>query len=402
MKSDAIVSTHESEGLAGKKLTTHSFAGVLALMVAHCAGMLDLVALPVWVSTLTTSYQLDPQRAGGLVTCFLLGVVLSSWYFAARLNRIRLRFAIPSGYGIAALAFGACAFPSQYQTLVGLHLVAGIAIGCSLSLTHGVIGQSSNPHRLFALVGLALGFFAIVFLATTPIAIARSGGSALFNTFTLVMLVAAVVTAVAFPASKAHGTSADKSDATLSKAVWRGMLGVSFMALNQAMIFSFVMRIGIDRGFGITAVTTVLVTLGIVNLFPAPLAAILQSRISARAVLMAGPLAQAGLAFTISNSDAFGPYAGATAVFAAVMIFTHTFAFGTLAEMDKSGRAVAATPVMLMTGAAIGPILGGTLVKSLGYSSLGAVAIAIAIIASACFSRTANLRQREVRQDAIP
>ena len=48
---------------------------------------------------------------------------------------------------------------------------------------------------------------------------------------------------------------------------------------------------------------------------------------------------------------------------------------------------MAATPAMLMTGAAIGPILGGTLVKSLGYGSIGVVALCIAVVAVACFWR---------------
>jgi len=80
-------------------------------------------------------------------------------------------------------------------------------------------------------------------------------------------------------------------------------------------------------------------------------------------------------------------YAAATSVFAAVMIFTHTFAFGMLARIDRTGRAVAATPAMLMTGAAIGPLLGGTLVKQFGYGSLGFAAVLIAAAAAICFSR---------------
>ena len=38
--------------------------GRAALMVAHCAGMVDLVALPVWVGTLISHYRFDPQQAG--------------------------------------------------------------------------------------------------------------------------------------------------------------------------------------------------------------------------------------------------------------------------------------------------------------------------------------------------
>ena len=46
---------------------------ILALMLANCAGMVDLVALPLWVGTLIASYKFDPQQAGGLPTLFLIG-----------------------------------------------------------------------------------------------------------------------------------------------------------------------------------------------------------------------------------------------------------------------------------------------------------------------------------------
>ena len=40
-----------------------------------------------------------------------------------------------------------------------------------------------------------------------------------------------------------------------------------------------------------------------------------------------------------------------------------------------------------MVGAAIGPVLGGTLVQSFGYASLGLVALALGSVAVLCFSR---------------
>ena len=42
-------------------ITTQSLRGRVALMVGHCAGMVDLVALPVWVGTLMLS-PLDAYR----------------------------------------------------------------------------------------------------------------------------------------------------------------------------------------------------------------------------------------------------------------------------------------------------------------------------------------------------
>lgn len=361
--------------------------GMLALMVAHCAGMVDLVALPVWVGTLIGEYHLDPQQAGMLATLFLAGAVASSLYFSPRLNRLRARVAVPVGFSLAAVAFLGMASSDSHPVMAVLHAVAGISVGCALSFTHGTIGRSRNPHRLFAVVGLALGCFAIAFLGATPGVVAAHGGATLFRIFAAVMAVAAGTCALAFPAIATQVAKGAAVESRFARSVWFGMLGVGCMALTQAMVFSFIERIGVDRGFGLSAVTTVLIALGLVNLLPAPLAGLLELHIPGRRVVLGGPLAQAVLALVITQSAAFMPYAAATSVFAAVMIFTHTFAFGALARLDTTGRAVAATPAMLMTGAAIGPVLGGTLVKHFGYGSLGAAAVLIAAAAVFCFAR---------------
>ncbi|MEM5317744.1 MFS transporter [Paraburkholderia sp. JHI869] len=356
-------------------------------MIAHCAGMVDLVALPVWVGTLIGAYHLDPQQAGLLATLFLAGAVASSVFFSPRLNRLGARTAATIGFGVASLAFVGMISTDRYPVMALLHAVAGIAVGCGLSFTHGTIGRSANPHRRFAMAGLALGVFAIAFLGLTPGMIALHGGPTLFRVFAAVMAVAAIACVLAFPSVHAERGEVQADEPRIDRAVWFGMAGVSCMALTQAMLFSFVQRIGIDRGFGLTAVTSTLIALGVVNLLPAPAAGLLERRLAGRRVVQAGPLVQAALALAITQSAAFAPYAAATAVFAAVMIFTHTFAFGMLARIDSTGRAVAATPAMLMTGAAIGPVLGGTLVKQSGYGSLGIAAILIAVAAVFCFSR---------------
>ena len=61
-----------------------STLGHVALMVAHCAGMVDLVALPVWVGTLIQHFKLDPQQAGGLATLFLIASTIGWAYLLWR------------------------------------------------------------------------------------------------------------------------------------------------------------------------------------------------------------------------------------------------------------------------------------------------------------------------------
>ena len=361
--------------------------GRIALMVAHCAGMVDLVALPVWVGALIAGYGLDPQRAGALATLFLLGAVISSMVCAPRFPRLRTGMVAVAGFTVAALAFFGVSLTTDYAVMAVLHAVAGAAAGAALSMTHGTVGRCRSPHRMFAMAGMALGVFAIVFLGLMPGLIASLGGPVLFRVFAGVMLVAAVVAALAFPSVLVEKTVRALAAAPIAPAVWFAGFGIGCMGLVQAMMFSFLERIGADRGFAPGAVTGVLIALGFVNLLPAPLAALLERRWPAHLVVLGGPVVQAALALTIATSGGYAAYAFAGALFAAVMIFTHTFAFGLVAQLDTGGRALSATPAMLMMGAAIGPVLGGTLVKSAGYGALGAAAVAIGCVAVFCFAR---------------
>lgn len=368
---------------------TDSLSGRIALMVAHCAGMVDLVALPVWVGTLISHYQLEPRQAGLLATLFLAGAVIASLVSAPRFHRLGGRRVATLGFGLAAAGFWGVSATQDFGLMAALHGLSGLAAGAALSVTHGTIARSVNPHRLFAIVGMALGVFAIVFLGATPQLVAASGGAALFQVFAGVMTVATLVSLLAFPSPDALPSAVQdgRGARPIPRTVWFGIGGVSCMGLVQSMTFSFLERVGNHRGFSPDAVTAVLIALGIVNLFPAVLAALLEKRWSARRVTMVGPVLQAVLVAMIMNAPTYAPYAAAASVFAAVMIFTHTFAFGLLARLDTSGRALAATPAMVMVGAAIGPILGGTLVQSSGYGSLGIASLLIAVVAVWCFSR---------------
>ena len=84
---------------------------------------------------------------------------------------------------------------------------------------------------------------------------------------------------------------------------------------------------------------------------------------------------------------AFTPYASAAVLFPSVIVFTHTFAFGLLATLDSSGRTLAATPAMTMAGAALGALVGGTLVKFFGFGGIPPAAAVLAAFAVLCFSR---------------
>jgi MFS family permease len=363
--------------------------GRATLMLCHFVGMVDLVALPVWVGTLAQHYGFDLEHAGMIVTAFLLGAVGASLVAAPLFQLLPRTACAAAGYGIAALAFLGAAQVSTFGTLAVLHLAAGAATGTGLSVTHGTIGRSANPHKLFAIVGTALGIGAVIFYAAVPPAIAAHGGATLFYVFAGLMALAGAACAAGFP--QAPLAAQDRAAAgPLPRAAWFAILGVGCMALNQALTFSMLDRIGVMRGFGQERVNGLLVVVGLVNLLPAAIAGLLQTRLNpVRVALVAAPL-QAALALVVTLSADFLPYALAGAVYPAVLIFMHTFLFGLIARLDPSGRALASTPAMMMTGSAIGPALAGLVAMRAGFEGQAVLALAVGAGATLFFALVAR------------
>jgi predicted MFS family arabinose efflux permease len=372
----------------------NSLQGKAVLILAFVIGMVDMVSLPIWVGTLMQNYGYSPSQAGITVTLFLLGVVLASTFLSPKFNKVPRRVLTALGFGLACVTFYVISTQAmsveQFALIAALHGLGGVGVGTALSFTHGSIGRSANPHRLWAFSNIALGVFAVAFMGGIPPLMSAIGASVLFSVFSGLMLLGCAVAALAFPEDKTvqgAGLAANQAKIAIPKGAWFLIAAVICLVLNQAMIFSFVERIGAAHGFKPEEVTKVLIAVGLVALLPGALAAFLQTRWSPIAVGIAGPVGQAVLALTMTLSISFAPYAVAAPLYIFIVIFTHTFLFGLLAKLDTSGRLVAATPAMMMIGSCIGPALGGSVVQAFGYRGLGYAACVVASVAVICMLR---------------
>jgi predicted MFS family arabinose efflux permease len=366
----------------------NSAGGKIVLSIGHVAGMIDMVALPLWIGNLMQHYGFSPVQAGLTVTLFLFSVVIASTATAPIFDRIPHRAVVAAGFLVGAAAFLAVSrLPidaSSLNAIIALHVIAGLGTGTALSVTHGNIGRTDNPHRLFGTVNVALGVLGVFFFAALPQLVSHFGAATMFMVFAATMAIASLVTALFFPAvgnaPRAHGVS-ETTPSPAPKAVWFLIGVVICLTFNQAMVFSFLERIGDAHGFAAEKVNVVLIVLGFVNLLPGALAALLQKRLSPLVVGFCGPVLQAVLAMTMANSPVFLPYAVAASVYVSIVIFTHTFLFGLLARLDQSGRAVSATPAMMMIGSCTGPAVGGAIVAGFGYGALGLASIVVSALA---------------------
>lgn len=362
----------------------------MALIFGHMAGMIDLAALPVWVGTLIGGFGFMPAQAGGLVTLFLAGVVASSVLLSPIFHKMNGRWMAPLGFWISTLAFLGMSQMTGFPAFAILHLIAGLGTGLAISFVHGTMGRTNNPHRVFAMGSFGLGITAVLFLGIAPPLIAANGPKTLFYVFVGVMGLAAIISTLLFP-NVSRNEDVVAETRKFSKAVWFVIFAVMLMAMNNAMILSFAERIGIDSGFAVEKVQMALVFMGFMSIVPSILAAFFQKRLPALKVAIVGTLLHAVLGLIIMGVPGFNAFIIPLVFFPFVMIFAHTFVFGHLAAIEPTGRAVAATPAMIMTGSATAPLLGGILVQSVGYNALGFTALAIGIISMLLFIKAKKL-----------
>lgn len=380
---------------SGARADGFTCANIATLLLGHCAGMLDLVALPVWVgANLIGFYQFDPQKAGLLATTFLLCAVVASMVLAPRFGRMSAKAVTVVGYTVASLAFvGLASFAGDdYATMLALHAMGGLGAGSALTKVDGTMGRSDNPHRLFAYAGVSVAVFGIVVLGSGPVIIAQLGGPVLWLVFATVMGLAALLALVAFPQVPPARPHPEGASGRISRHVWFGIIGMSILCMAHSMIFPFVERLGIDRGYAAATVAGVLVAIGFANLVPSPLAAVLEKRLRPERAIVGGTVFHMLLVLLLTQVPLLEVYVPVVAILTTPLLFMHAFLFGLMARMDPSGRAVAATPAILMVGSAIGPALGGTLLVAFGYSGLGFGVAAFGLLACVFFAQIRGTR----------
>ena len=353
------------------------------------------------------TYRFEPQAAGLAVTLFLLAVALTAMALSSAFVRLPHKGLLTAfGFALAAGCFywvsGIEADGNHHGTMMVLHAVAGIGIGMGLSMTHGAMGRTANPHRMFAIANTLLGVFAVGFWASMPKVVATVGGHTIFLLFSGVMLLAALLAAMLFPRIDAPEPEQQTVMARIPRAAWLAIGALVLLTINNAMITGFMERVGAERGFGADQLALALLAFGLVNLFPGPLAALFERRISPIAVAMVVPIAQALIALVIFNTRDYTFYAVALALCVAPALFGHIFLFGLVARLDPSGRATASNPAIVMIGSSIGPLLAGTLVQTMGYSAVGTAAVVIAAftMGAAYLIARGQRGQTPVRQEA--
>lgn len=376
--------------------STESVAGRTALIVGHAAGMLDLVASPLWIGVLVQYRHLSPFQAGILVAIYTAGVFLTSILLAPRFTSLRPQLIAVAGFLLGAVAFAAIIWLAGFGALIPAHFVAGIGAGSALSMVHGTISRSVRPHRLFAFANIGVALLSIVFFIAVPQLLPRDPNTVFFVLGGL-LVIAALAAALIFPKppAQALGTARTVTGAIegpYKTAIVLAFAGVALMSIGQSEIYPFLERIGAWRGFPEASIANVLAVSGVLNLLAPIAAALLENLVPRLLTISVALIVHAFFTVTASSSPQFLPYAVAGSLLIFMTIFSHTFMFGVISKLDTSGRTASSTPAMITLGAMIGPALGGAVAQYIGFFAIGWVSAVVLLASSACFFVIASFR----------
>jgi predicted MFS family arabinose efflux permease len=161
------------------------------------------------------------------------------------------------------------------------------------------------------------------------------------------------------------------------------LIAVALIFMGQGAIWTYITLAAKKSGLGLEGLGTVLAVGALFNLL-SPLAA---ERVGLR-LGRATPLifGHSGLALSVLfvacgiNAPLFAIGAVGLSFF---LLFLVPFVLGTLADLDKSGRSASAGPAFFTIGGAIGPALGGLIITTAGFGTLGivsALTVALALM----------------------
>lgn len=373
-------------------------AGWAVLCIVQCAAMIDLAAAPLWVGTLMKGFTLDARQAGALVSLYIGASVLAGLLISSQFNRLRSPGTVAAvGLAVAAFCFASVDGDAGFLSMAVMHVLAGLGAGPAVSVIEGTIGRSRQPHRLFALTAVALSVTAAAFLAILPWFMRAYGSGLFFAVIACILGTGAVCSVLFFPVGRPGAVEAEgvllaggkgNERPALTNQARLVLAGLFFMSANHSMALSFVERVGDARGYGAALVTAVLSAMAFIKLFPAAIAGALEHRLPVWRVLVALPVVQAAFCALLYGSPLFATYALAACGVIGALVFTHVFAFGLLAKIDPSSRAIAMSPAIMMAGSACGPVLGGSLIKAFDYSALAVAGVMIGALAVSCFARS--------------
>ncbi|MGL3806039.1 MFS transporter [Paeniglutamicibacter sp. R2-26] len=344
-----------------------------------------LLVAPVIAGKLVERFGVTPIELGSLFSLELASFSLASLPAYLWMRRLNLRTATYLFTSIVVAGNIASGFMDSFASLMGARFITSLASGSIMVILLALSGKASNPSRAFGVFVVSQLAMGALILALFPLVFASAGVEAIY--WTLAALAALCLLAVRCidgdalrpsPLTADDGEQADAGPAkTKAPAVLLalGLAAVLLFYVALSSVWTFIAQISAASGIGLSASSLVLSLATVAGILSASVATILGESPRRKVFLLIGYLGMGLSVALLFGTPGLIRFATAAVIFKFAWTFILPYLLSTLSDLG-SGNIMIAVNLVIGTGFAIGPMLGGALVQSTGgFNALVAVAL---------------------------
>ncbi|WP_420233525.1 MFS transporter [Pseudomonas sp. ABY48] len=360
-----------------KPLSTHcslasSRPALLAAIVLFAAiTPTILMTAPAIAAQLATQWQLSPSQIGDLFSTELGAMSLATLPALWWLKRIDWRRAALLAGVVFIAANLLSVLAANYSILLALRFCSALAGGSLMIICLSSAASTANPGRVYGLWVLGQLVVGAIGLSILPRLFEHFGLSVCY-------VILAGLMAVFLPLARYFPQGSPSAETTAEHvaiaSLWKaalGILGVLSFYICLGGVWTFIGSIATQAGISAESGGMVLALATVMGIVGAGCASLIGDRLPRLLLLLLGYALMAGSVLLLRGQPELLRFAVAALLFKFTWTFILPLILACLADLDRSGKLMNASNLVIGGGLAIGPTVAGRLIEaSGGFQSL--------------------------------
>lgn len=353
-----------------------------------------LLTAPAIAGQLAAQLGLGPAQIGAMFSCELAAMsfaTIPAWWWQKRVDWRRVAFAA----GLLFIAANvASAFATAYAPLLVLRFISAIGGGTVMIVCMSSAAASPERDRVYGLwvcgqlVLGALGLWVLPGLFTVHGLAALYVGLAILLSLCL-PLFTQFPAGLAAPAARTTDTGGQ---------LWRPVLAIGAVLtfyVGLSGVWSFIGTIAGNSGLDAATSGAVLAVASLLGIAGSLTATGIGGRIPRGLSLAAGYAAMTASVMMLFGLPGLVQFAAAAFIFKFVWTFVLPFILASVADLDRDGRLMSMTNLVIGGGLAIGPAISGQILEGVGHTNpMLATSVVFLVLSFAAISLSRLTRTR--------
>ncbi|WDH50811.1 MFS transporter [Pseudomonas chlororaphis] len=356
----------QTQALTDDQPSTASPLALLAAIVLFAAiTPTILMTAPAVAAQLASQWQLSPSQIGDLFSTELGAMSLATLPAFWWLKRVDWRRAALLAGALFIVTNLLSIWAQGYGALLALRFCSALAGGSLMIICLSSAASTANPSRTYGLWVMGQLVVGAIGLSILPRLFEHYGLAACY-------LLLALLMSLCLPLARYFPRSAPTLERTAGQAAapkWQalcGILGILGFYISLSGVWTFIGSISAKAGISAQASGELLAVATVIGIVGAGCASLIGNRLPRLLLLLFGYSLMAGSVLLLLGAPPLARFALAALVFKFTWTFILPLILACLADLDRSGKLMNASNLVIGGGLAIGPALAGRLIESTG------------------------------------